>query len=96
MAIAPKKVTKPKTMPKAKVTKSRGSNTAKQVGDMNQREAYNLVRERPSGKTFGKVSKAQVKQGLKQAAKDKQVGTDMGLADTIKRRNKQRAGGKGK
>jgi hypothetical protein len=95
MAVAPKKTT---TKPKAKVTKSRGSNTAKQVGDYNQIESY---RTKSSSGANSKVSKAQVNKGFKavKAAKTAGVsalGTEMGLADTIKKRKQQRAGGKGK
>jgi len=69
-----------------KVTKSRGSNTKKQVGDMNQREGYNAVRgqssKTASGKTVytSKVSKAGSKKSKGAMTAYKQ----------------QRAGGKGK
>jgi hypothetical protein len=84
-----------------KVTVSRGSNKPKQVGDQNQREAYNSVRGTINGRSNSKVSKADVKKGFK-AVKDAKaagvdaLGTEMGLADSIKKRKQQRAGGKGK
>ena len=78
-----------------KVTKSRGSNTPKQVGDMNQREAYN------SNRSNSKVSKAELSKRSKavknaKAAGVDALGTEMGLADAMKKRKQQRAGGKGK
>jgi len=78
-----------------KVTKSRGSNKAKQVGDQNQREAYN------SNKSNSKVSKAELSKRSKavknaKAAGVDALGTEMGLADAMKKRKQQRAGGKGK
>ena len=69
-----------------KVTKSRGSNTPKQIGDMNQREGYNAVRgqsaKTASGKTVyaSKMSKAGDKKSKGAMTAYKQ----------------QRAGGKGK
>ena len=41
---------KAKMAAKPKITKSRGSNTKKQVGDQNQREWYNGVRQKAGGK----------------------------------------------
>jgi hypothetical protein len=113
MAVAPKKTTKPKaiakpkTTPKAKVTKSRGSNTAKQVGDMNQREAYNSIRDTSNSKSKGasfstssrsKVSKEEVKSNKKWESKK---GNMDGMVYSPARvsaasRKAQRAGGKGK
>jgi hypothetical protein len=81
--------------PKAKVTKSRGSKTAKQVGDMNQLEGYRTKNRYNDG---SKISQAQINKGFKavKAAGKNALGTEMGLADNIKRRKQQRAGGKGK
>jgi hypothetical protein len=42
----PRPTSTAKPAPKAKVTKSRGSKTPKQIGDMNERENYNSVRAR--------------------------------------------------
>jgi hypothetical protein len=83
------------TPKKAPVTVSRGSNKAKQVGDQNQREAYN------SNKSNSKVSKAELSKRSKavknaKAAGVDALGTEMGLADAMKKRKQQRAGGKGK
>ena len=97
MAAAPKKVTKPKTVAKVKVTKSRGSNTAKQVGDMNQLEGARVKNSYNNG---SKVSQADLTRRSKAAKKilasgGNALGTEMGLADAMKKRKKQRAGGKG-
>jgi hypothetical protein len=84
---APKMAPKPK--PKAKVTTSRGSKTASQVGDMNQREWFNAQRDvkqkrSKSGKIIGstipgfKVSKAMA---------------DLEGFDVADERKRQRAGG---
>ena len=53
--------------PKPAVTKSRGSNTAKQIGDMNQREGYNAMRgsNAPIGKS--KQDKASAKTSTQKA-----------------------------
>jgi len=87
---AKKIVTKAVAKPQAKVTKSRGSNTTKQVGDQNQLEGGRIK------DTYGynpKVSAQDISDYLKQAAKDKQLGTDMGLSSAIQDRQNQRAGG---
>ena len=81
-----------KTKPKASTTKSRGSNTATQVGNDNQREGYNAQRDMKqkrskSGKIIGKTIP---KFKVSKADSDSQ-GFDM--ADM---RKSQRAGGKGK
>lgn len=83
-----KVVAKAKTVakPKAKVTKSRGSNTIKQVGDQNQREWYNGNRQKAGGK-FVNTSTDMNGQLLKVAQKDK---------DGRVRASSQRSGGKGK
>ena len=92
---------------KAKVTKSRGSNTAKQVGDQNQREAYNLIRDTPASKNKGasfstssrsKVSKEEVKSNKKfESKKSNMAGMSYSPASvSAKSRKQQRAGGKGK
>jgi hypothetical protein len=84
---APKTAPKPK--PKAKVTTSRGSNTRKQVEDMNQREWFNAQRDvkqkrSKSGNIIGstipgfKVSKAMA---------------DLEGFDVADERKRQRAGG---
>jgi hypothetical protein len=77
--VAKKTVSKPKP----KVTKSRGSNTPKQIGDQNQREGYNSVRGQESGFSWIKPSK------LSKAASKKNSGS---MAEY----KAQRAGGKGK
>lgn len=71
--------------PKVKVTKSRGSNTAKQIGDQNQREWYNGKRSKAGG--IVNTSTDMNGQMLKVAQKDK---------DGRVRASSQRAGGKGK
>ena len=83
-----KVVAKAKTVvkPKAKVTKSRGSNTIKQVGDQNQREWYNGIRQKAGGKVVN-TSTDKNGQMLKVAQKDK---------DGRVRASSQRSGGKGK
>lgn len=68
------------------VTKSRGSNTQSQVGDMNQREWYNGIRQKAGGKIVN-TSTDMNGQLLKVAKKDK---------DGRVRASSQRAGGKGK
>ena len=84
---APKTAPKPK--PKAKVTTSRGSNTTKQIEDMNQREWFNAQRDvkqkrSKSGNIIGstipgfKVSKAMA---------------DLEGFDVADERKRQRAGG---
>jgi hypothetical protein len=70
---------------KSKVTKSRGSNTAKQVGDQNQREWYNGKRYKAGG--IVNTSTDLNGQMLKVAQKDK---------DGRVRASSQRAGGRGK
>lgn len=71
---------------KPKVTKSRGSNTAKQIGDQNQREWYNSMRQKAGGKVVNTSTDANG-QMLKVAQKDK---------DGRVRASSQRAGGRGK
>ena len=63
-----------KPVAKMATTKSRGSNTAKQVGDMNQRETYNASRDgntrgSNSRGTGAKVTKAEASQ------KSQRIGT---------------------
>jgi hypothetical protein len=90
-----------------KVTKSRGSNTPKQVGDMNQREAYNSIRDTLAAKNKGassptssrsKVSKEEVKSNKKfESKKSNMAGMSYSPASvSAKSRKQQRAGGKGK
>jgi len=74
------------TPKKAPVTVSRGSNKAKQVGDMNQREGYNAVRGK-SAKTASGATVYTSKESKASAKKNK------GAMDEYKQ---QRAGGKGK
>jgi hypothetical protein len=90
--VAPKPKAKPavkvkaKMAAKPKVTKSRGSNTAKQIGDQNQREWYNSMRQKAGGKVVNTSTDANG-QMLKVAQKDK---------DGRVRASSQRAGGRGK
>jgi hypothetical protein len=90
--MAPKPKAKPavkvkaKMTAKPKVTKSRGSNTAKQIGDQNQREWYNGIRQKAGGKIVNTSTDANG-QLLKVAQKDK---------DGRVRASSQRAGGRGK
>jgi hypothetical protein len=49
--VKPKVMAKPK--PKTAITKSRGSNTAKQVGDQNLRETTNAMRDSMKNKKVG-------------------------------------------
>ena len=83
-----KVVAKAKTVakPKSKVTKSRGSNTIKQVGDQNQREWYNGIRQKAGGKVVN-TSTDKNGQMLKVTQKEK---------DGRVRASSQRSGGKGK
>jgi hypothetical protein len=74
------------TPKKAPVTVSRGSNKAKQVGDMNQREGYNAVRGK-SAKTASGGTAYTSKMDKASAKKSK------GAMTAYKQ---QRAGGKGK
>jgi len=93
--------------PKAKVTKSRGSNTATQVGNDNQREAYNSIRDTYDAKSKGssgpessrsKVSKQEIKSKKKWESKkgnmDGMVYSPAWVS--AESRKMQRAGGKGK
>jgi hypothetical protein len=75
---------------KPKVTKSRGSKTAKQMGDMNQRELYNAYRGQNKDQRPLKYGEAVGKVGTKEAATAK-----MGIERRIlrERRDSQRAGG---
>ena len=95
------------TPKKAPVTVSRGSNKAKQVGDQNQREAYNSIRDTPAAKNKGassptssrsKVSKEEVKSNKKwESKKGNMDGMVYSPASvSAKSRKQQRAGGKGK
>jgi hypothetical protein len=77
---------KAKMAAKPKVTKSRGSNTAKQIGDQNQREWYNSMRQKAGGKVVNTSTDANG-QMLKVTQKEK---------DGRVRASSQRAGGKGK
>ena len=74
------------TPKKAPVTVSRGSNKAKQVGDMNQREGYNAVRGKSAKTASGKTVYAS-KMSKDGAKKNKGAMTEY---------KRQRAGGKGK
>ena len=76
----------------AKVTKSRGSNSATQVGNDNQREGYNAQRDMKqkrskSGRIIGKTVP-----GFKVSKAD----SDSQGFDTADMRKSQRSGGKGK
>jgi hypothetical protein len=95
------------TPKKAPVTVSRGSKKAKQVGDMNQREAYNSIRDKAASKDKGgssptssrsKVSKEEVKSNKKfESKKSNMAGMSYSPASvSAKSRKAQRAGGKGK
>lgn len=75
-----------KAKPKTPVTKSRGSNTKKQIGDQNQREWYNGIRQKAGGKIVNTSTDANG-QMLKVAQKDK---------DGRVRASSQRSGGRGK
>lgn len=79
---------KPRTPVKSKtsVTKSRGSNTATQVGNDNQREWYNGKRSKEGGK-FVNTSTDSNGQMLKVTQKEK---------DGRIRASSQRSGGKGR
>ena len=105
-SVVTKKAT-PKT--KAKVTKSRGSNTATQIGNDNQREGYNAIRGTSaarynggSGDTTARRSKtsAQEVKSNKKWEKDNRATMSVAMfsdGDTSEiSRKKQRAGGKGK
>ena len=74
------------TPKKTPVTVSRGSNKAKQVGDMNQREGYNAVRGK-SAKTASGATVYASKTSKASAKKSKGAMTEY---------KQQRAGGKGK
>lgn len=95
--VKPKVMAKPK--PKrpatsvAKPTKSRGSNTAKQVGDMNSRELYNSYRDALKNKKnpVGRYAKAPGAATKVTKAESKKYG-----GATAQARKIQRAGGKGK
>lgn len=83
------KMAKPKPRPPVKPkapTKSRGSNTAKQIGNENQREWYNGKRSKEGGK-FVNTSTDLNGQMLKVTQKEK---------DGRIRASSQRSGGKGK
>jgi hypothetical protein len=90
--MAPKPKAKPavkvkaKMAAKPKVTKSRGSNTAKQIGDQNQREWYNSMRQKAGGSVVNTSTDANG-QMLKVTQKEK---------DGRVRASSQRAGGRGK
>jgi hypothetical protein len=74
------------TPKKVPVTVSRGSNKAKQVGDMNQRESYNSVRGQ-SAKTISGGTVYTSKESKVSAKKNKGAMAEY---------KQQRAGGKGK
>jgi hypothetical protein len=109
--VKPKVMAKPKprakvapVKPKAKVTKSRGSNTAKQIGDMNQRESFNAYRGITKQGVGGNMGETKGKVTSKQASDARQAnragGANSGTAIAARiqnqRRKSQRAGGKGK
>jgi hypothetical protein len=93
--------------PRAKVTKSRGSNTATQIGNDNQREAYNSIRDTYDARSKGsseaessrsKVSKEEIKSNKKWESKkgnmDGMVYSPAWVS--AESRKMQRAGGRGK
>jgi hypothetical protein len=102
-------VKKTASKPKAKVTKSRGSNTPIQVGNDNQREGYNAIRDTSAARYKGgsgdstarrsKTSAQEVKSN-KKWEKDNRATMSVAMfsdGDTSAiSRKKQRAGGKGK
>lgn len=94
-----------------KVTKSRGSKTAKQVGDMNQRESYAANRSKDVKGIVSTRKKAMAEgakrgyplMGSKNSSSDyskvskaEASGTYGGVKEARKVRNQQRAGGRGK
>lgn len=81
-----KPLAKMATNAKSKVTKSRGSNTPKQIGNMNQREGYNAVRGQSSKTVSGGIAYTS-KMDKTNAKKNK------GAMTAYKQ---QRSGGKGK
>ena len=95
-----------KAKPKVTVTKSRGSRTATQVGNDNQRETYNASRdERKKAGIFeknkvhptkrGKVTSTEAsKYKITESPKNKAFPNDPYNKRTV--RSQQRAGGKGK
>jgi hypothetical protein len=88
---AKKIATKLTERPKAKVTNSRGSNSAKQVGDMNQREWFNAQRDVKQKRTkSGKIIGSTVP-GSKVSKSD----ADSQGFDMADERKRQRAGGGG-
>jgi hypothetical protein len=105
---------KPKvtTKPKAKVTRSRGSNTIKQVGDQNQREYYADKREKDVKgivATRKNAMAAGAKMGYPAMGSKNSTGDyskitkaetkgpkGSGAKENKKVRNMQRSGGKGK
>jgi len=88
--VKPKVMAKPKPQPLVKPkapTKSRGSNTATQVGNENQREWYNGKRSKEGSRKFINTSTDSNGQMLKVTQKEK---------DGRIRASSQRSGGKGK
>jgi hypothetical protein len=87
-----------------KTTVSRGSNTAKQIGDMNQRESFNAYRGITKQGVGGNMGETKGKVTSKQASDARQAnragGANSGTAIAARiqnqRRKSQRAGGKGK
>ena len=100
------KVEAKRLQPKAKATvKSRGSNTDKQVGDMNQRENYNANRDyvskvfkrnAPSRGTVTGAKGDKVSVGQLKTGKNNYKPTQASVAADKANRMKQRAGGKGR
>jgi hypothetical protein len=84
---APKTAPKPK--PKAKVTTSRGSNTTKQVDDMNQREWYNAQREYKTKRS----KRGNIIGGSGARDKVSQAWAELDGFDVEIERKRQRAGG---
>lgn len=86
----PRKPVSSVAKPKAKVTKSRGSNTATQVGNDNQRERYNQGRGKAEDKLgwTGKVTKREI--SAPYDPNHKMIKNNTAV------RKSQRSGGKGK
>jgi hypothetical protein len=97
-----------KAKPKTSVTKSRGSKSATQVGNDNQRELYNLYRGMKEGGTYGKnakypgftinkplLAKDKISKAETVSKKSKSGGPQkFGGNEALAARNMQRAGGK--
>ena len=96
-----------KPVAKMATTKSRGSKTAKQMGDQNQRELYNAYRGMKEGGTYGKnakypgftinkplLAKDKVSKAQATPKKSKSGGMQIpGGNEALAGRNDQRAGG---